>query len=442
METSSSLIASLRAKSQMNLQKSGISVSSNKANVFSLPKAENNATTLEIEKRYFSNKSSPKERFISMSPSAREHYISTAATFQENILPIIEEENTFESYLPSGDIDWTSLLENLSLNPMTLNALALRNSLGSTYKNQSANNTDQLKGEVNSLTKVSKLPITANALLDKAKGIATKITSLYEGGQVTGNFDGQGISVGYLQWNMGSGTLQPLLKEMASSASMQSDFNEIFKGSVVVNDKNGNKIKTTMANALRDVLGRSKSEQLSFARSINDKNNRIVEPWKAAFNSLIKNDKFVQIQDKYAKPYLNTATNIINDSNFGVKTVRGYALAFDIAVQNGSVKASAKNLIQDALAGKSNKLTNYNNASLSRNQRSVIKDLNERLKGVTDPDLKKMYYTAAAVAISSNDRFAKDVWARKSAIIAGTGKVHGQNFDFSNSVGLSDNVVV
>ena len=34
---------------------------------------------------------------------------------------------------------------------------------------------------------------------------------------LTGNFDGQGVSFGALQWNFGQGTLQPLLQEMFNS---------------------------------------------------------------------------------------------------------------------------------------------------------------------------------------------------------------------------------
>lgn len=445
METSSSLIASLRAKSLNNLSKASISATSSETNTFSLPIKENYEAGAPSFFERRPNTPPVRSFSIPMAPSVREQYNSIAASIQEKYVPQIEGQDEYipESYHPSRNIDWTSLMENLSLSSISSNALALKNSLGNMNQSQlltskDNNITNTSSNTISSVQKAyGRLPISGSSLLDKAKGIAKKITSLYEGGEVTGNFDGQGISVGYLQWNMGTGTLQPLLREMANSSTTQGDFNEIFSDTVYIN---GN--KTSMAKALRDVLGKSKSEQLTFAKSINDSNDRIVEPWKSAFNTLIKNEKFIKIEDKYAKTYLNTATNIINNSDFGVKTVRGYALAFDIAVQNGSVKSSAKALIQDALAGKSNKLTNYNNESLTKNQKVVIKDLNKRLEGETDPELKKLYYTAAAVAISSNDRFVKDVWARKSAIIAGTGKVHGRTFNFNNGIGLNDSALV
>lgn len=269
--------------------------------------------------------------------------------------------------------------------------------------------------------------------------IARKITVQFEGSEVTGNFDGQGISIGFLQWNIGSGTLQPLLKQMIVESP--NDFNNIFAGQVVAKDLYGNTVRQPMSDVIKNVMNMSESEQLQWAKSINDDNN-IKEPWKSAFNNLVNNDNFIKIEEEFANTYFNNAERIINDKEIGVKTMRGYALAFDIAVQNGSVKSSAKSLIKEALMGKQNKLTNEYDISLTNNQRYVIKDLNRRLKGVTDNNLKKLYYTAAAVSISSNDKYVKDVWSRKSSIVEGTGTVHGTSHNFERTLGLNDRALV
>src|SRR5262245_35357675 len=48
---------------------------------------------------------------------------------------------------------------------------------------------------------------------------ALRITTTFETGRplnpagLAGNFDGQGLSFGMLQWNIGTGSLQPLLRE-------------------------------------------------------------------------------------------------------------------------------------------------------------------------------------------------------------------------------------
>ncbi|WP_303863837.1 hypothetical protein [Alkalibaculum bacchi] len=276
---------------------------------------------------------------------------------------------------------------------------------------------------------------------DGVQQIARNITALYEGGGVAGNFDGQGLSLGYLQWNIGSNTLQPLLREMSNNTNTKKDFEAIFSGLVQVTNNNGSTATRSMSDEIRRMLDMTSSQQLAWAKSLNTRQNKIKEPWKSAIGNLIQNNSFKLIQDQYARPYFDKANKIVNDSTIGVKTIRGYSLAFDIAVQNGSIKSSAYDLIVGALSGENNKLTNPNNSSLSRNQRAVVLDLQSRLKNVSDSDTRKLYYTAAAVAICAKDQYAKDVWSRKSTIIAGTGTVHGKNLAL-NKAGLSDDKLV
>lgn len=332
--------------------------------------------------------------------------------------------------------DHSNSLAQVSVDVPTQNELTLRCLLGS-INLPKAVETDQYIKASQAYTIPSQ---GLTGVGSTAQIIARNISSLYEGGGVAGNFDGQGMSLGYLQWNIGSGTLQPLLKEMAFGDNTKGDFDKIFAQQIKVKNNNGNIVTKSLSEQIRGMLQMNSVDQLNWAKSIN-KNNKIEEPWKSAFNLLLQNEKFKTIEDKYAKSYFNKAENIVNDSAIGVKTVRGYTLAFDIAVQNGSLKSSAKNLVVDALAGKNNKLTNPNDSSLTKNQRDIIVDLNKRLSTVTDNDTKKLYYTAAAVAISSRDQYAKDVWARKSTIVSGSGIVHGKNYAFNNS-GLSDNLLV
>src|SRR5262245_6138993 len=58
--------------------------------------------------------------------------------------------------------------------------------------------------------------------LSDSEAKALRITSTFETGKpggfggLTGNFDGQGLSFGLMNWNFGTGSLQPLLKEFLS----------------------------------------------------------------------------------------------------------------------------------------------------------------------------------------------------------------------------------
>lgn len=334
--------------------------------------------------------------------------------------------NMLNSYLLSADAQ--SAAEDMELCTMQMNYTTLRCLLGSVnLPEDSSMPYVDLSKELLNTYGIN----TNNSITKDYQQAARDITRLYEGGGIAGNFDGQGLSLGYLQWNIGSGTLQPLLKEM----SYDNDFNEIFSGRINYKDTNGNYVQKTMADVLRDVLTLPEDEQLRWAKSINTGSNKISQPWKSAFEQLVNNDKFISIEDKYAQKYFNKAHNIMD--SIGVNSSRGFALAFDIAVQNGSLKSPAKLLVEEAMAGKSNILTNPNDPNLSNNDKKIIIDLNNRLQDVSDPGIKKLYYVAAAVAINARDRYAKDVWDRKSTIVSGKGKVHGTTYAFN----LSDNIL-
>lgn len=272
----------------------------------------------------------------------------------------------------------------------------------------------------------------------EAQLIALQITSQYEGGQVTGNFDGMGLSLGYLQWNIGMGTLQPLLKAMAEGSESKADFDKIFSAQIKVGTENGKDIYRTQAEILREVLAKSKAEQLQWAKTINTDKNKIIEPWKSSFEQLVENEHFIAIEEEAAQYYWNTAKKIV-EQEYGVKSVRGLALAFDIAVQNGSVKTAAATMAMQAINGESTPLTNPNDESLTPNQRKIVEDMLSRIQSVDDEERHKLYYLAAAVAINGgNDKYRWDSWIRKATIVAGEGTVHGTKLDLDRDFGLSD----
>ena len=98
---------------------------------------------------------------------------------------------------------------------------------------------------------------------------------------------------------------------------------------------------------------------------------------------------------------------------YKLKTVRGYALAFDIAVQNGSINP-------DSEAAKSI------DAALNQNPSMTEKSL--------------LGVIAKAVATDSSGNVSADVLSRKTAIVNGEGIVHGSVVDLDASYGLSDNI--
>jgi len=85
---------------------------------------------------------------------------------------------------------------------------------------------------------------------------------------LSGDFDGQGISFGVLQWNLGQGSLQPLLRKIikAEPEMVESIFAQNYE-------------------ELNSVLAASKSEQVNWARSIQNLKHILNEPWKGHFKT-------------------------------------------------------------------------------------------------------------------------------------------------------------
>lgn len=151
--------------------------------------------------------------------------------------------------------------------------------------------------------------------LDKAFAV----TSFFEGGYcaISGNFDGQGLSVGFLQWNFGQGTLQPLFIRL---------FNEFPDIADVTLPEGGKWLKDAIENNY--VMQWVKEIQV---------NNRVVDPWKSALYKLCQTEPFIQIQKDAAETYVNYAINMCN--GFNLITDRAYSLMFDIAVQCGPISS-------------------------------------------------------------------------------------------------------
>lgn len=232
-----------------------------------------------------------------------------------------------------------------------------------------------------------------------SKQKALLITSGYEGpdgySNVTGNFDGQGLSFGALQWNLGQGTLQPILSGLFSRDR-----------DTIAGIFGADKVQT-----LQNVLTQSRSEQIAWGGSISlNGGGTLQSDWCQAFKQFGQTDCCQSAQLEAAEPYLQRAKALCDE--FGLATERGYALMFDIAVQNGTVSASARSWIEaqggtDALAEK-----------------------------------EKLALIAQAVAQASSPAYRNDVLARKMAIVDGSGIVHGTYFDFDRHVGLSDGPIV
>lgn len=229
---------------------------------------------------------------------------------------------------------------------------------------------------------------------DSTVNIAANITKQFEVGtpdRIAGNFDGEGLSLGYLQWCIGQGTLQPLLDRM--DRQYNSEMKTIFG--------------TDNYNTIHDMITHSLTYQLAWAIGINDSSNNIKNTWYSQFVTLSKNKDFISIE-KDAEIYTIKQAMIICDK-YNLKTVRGFSLAFDIVNQNGSISSAAADII---------------NTSLLQNPDMTEKSL--------------LPFIANAVASTSGGNY-DDVYLRKMAIVNGEGKVHGTMLYLDRDYGLNDN---
>lgn len=206
---------------------------------------------------------------------------------------------------------------------------------------------------------------------------------------LAGDFDGQGLSFSALQWNVGQGTLQPLLARMvdqhldALTAAIGSRHVDLLRG---------------------DFLAGQRAQQLAWARSIQGPLNHQVNPdWREAFALIGATPEWRAIAQESAAGYFDHAR--FQASQLQVKSDRGIALIFDCCVQNGGVRPGPMRAVLAA----------------------VKPDWGE---------LDVMHAIAREVADSADPKYHKDVLTRKETIADGVGIVHGLRYDLEKDFAL------
>jgi hypothetical protein len=261
--------------------------------------------------------------------------------------------------------------------------------------------------------------VTAGSIpgFSSAEEKALRITSTFETGRplgfggLTGNFDRMGVSFGLMQWNIGSGSLQPLLWEFAQR-----------------HPKNFDAVFSRDAPQLRQMLEqfhkarnpseqkRIIAEQMRFASSINDRrcdpgNERthkfckLVEPWASYFRRLEADSAFQQIQLRRVRKSMNVAVKYARQ--FGLRSERGFALMFDIVTQSGAGWLTCK---KPACKKRAPMIEQQRTAK----QQQLGRSLTER---------EMLTIIANVVADTSLPKWRERVRIRKMSIVQGSGKV-------------------
>lgn len=212
---------------------------------------------------------------------------------------------------------------------------------------------------------------------------------------LSGDFDGQGISFGVLQWNFGQKSLQPLLCEMDDRHP------DIMKS--VFRDQYDTLIKT---------LNLSQGDIMQFARTIQHPvKHFIYEPWRGMFASLGSTPEFQDIETKYAQETFAKGVQLCHE--YGLWSERGAALMFDIMVQNGGIAGETKSLIL---------------ADFEMIANSFSKD---------ELEATKMRIIANRRADAAKPKWIEDVRARKLCCANGGGIVHGFEYNLEDQYGIN-----
>jgi hypothetical protein len=214
---------------------------------------------------------------------------------------------------------------------------------------------------------------------------------------LSGDFDEQGISFGALQWNIGQGTLQPLLLKM--NQNCPSVLTQVF----------GPNYSTLVA-----VLQEPLDQQLVWARSIQDPiRHTLFEPWKGQFQALGRTQPFQDIETESAAGIFTAALAMCNE--YDVSSQRAAALMFDLRVQNGGIKPWVKPQI----------LSDFDSLDTSLPPDEL--------------EVAKLRIIATRAAATAKPVWVADVTNRKLTIANGGGKVHGSNYDLEAQYGISMN---
>jgi len=207
---------------------------------------------------------------------------------------------------------------------------------------------------------------------------------------LTGDFDGQGLSFGALQWCLGQGRLQPLLR------TMRQRFPDRLEA--VFGARNAELVA---------MLDAPLAAQMEWARSIQAPRFRVDEPWRGCFKALGRTPEYQGIEVEAAEALFAAARGMCH--RFALTSQRAVALMFDIRVQNGEIPPAIEAAIRTDMAA----------------------------LGPTPPD------EVAVLRIIANRRaedckpaFVEDVRRRKLAIAEGVGIVHGNTYDLAGQYGI------
>jgi hypothetical protein len=252
--------------------------------------------------------------------------------------------------------------------------------------------------------------------------VALRVTGHFEDSNdplagVSGDFDSQGISLGVLQWNIGSGSLQPIVKNVG-------------RGSVVATmPQFGDELWNACTSPIPNGLAIVRAWQ---------PNAKLRPPVVAELKAFLRSDACVARQVEAARKVAQSAYAAGTDWVGREPTLREFCWFFDLFTQNGGLKgispddvkafteASGTDRVDDVvcdwLAARTSADAGFKdarrNADLWRNN-------------VADAHLE-LFVASYLRAQKSKVEWRADVLNRKGTIALGVGWVHAEKHDLNS----------
>jgi hypothetical protein len=252
---------------------------------------------------------------------------------------------------------------------------------------------------------------------------ALKVTGHFEDsadplGGVSGDFDGMGISLGVLQWNVGMGSLPPLVKNAGRAAVL--DAMPVF----------GGELWTACTSSISQGLAIVRGWQTG---------QRLRPAVKAELKAFTHGEAFVSQQiaaaHKVAEHAWSNASTWNAEAGRGEVSLQEFCWFFDLMTQNGGLKGISPNAVNEFITA----------AGLSRADDLVCDWLEARTEadhGFKDslknaqlwrdavPEANLMLFVASYLrSQKSNLSWRADTLNRKGTIALGTGWVHGEKHE-------------
>jgi hypothetical protein len=240
---------------------------------------------------------------------------------------------------------------------------------------------------------------------------------------VSGNFDAKGISLGVLQWNIGSNSLQPTIKAIGKSA-----------------------VILTMPNYGGDLwraCNTTVAEGLSIVRAWQP-NNKLPKKCSDELKTYVRSAPFQERQSEVARKVGNaawdTAVSWADKRGSGNVSKREFCWFYDVFTQNGGLKSLTVKKVRDFIANHgaeaADEICDWLAARADDDRGAIDSRKNANLwrGNVADSDL--VLFVASYLRIQESDPvWQSDAMNRKGAITLGFGRIHKGKHKLSDITG-------